>query len=163
MTPPTDGGAALRAASPLLRLLALSLPLLGAAAACESLPEELRPPAELVDSLGISVNDAVWEIGLTTAGGTEVASPSVVTIDRPGWLSFRSDDPRARRVLVDTAGLSAAQRGWLGDRVQGSPPLVNHEARWILDLREAPPGELRFRVSGSGREAVVRVAVTPER
>lgn len=126
---------------------------------CETVPESLHPPQLLRDSLDLGDDDPVYEIGLAVTEGAETATPDTVELAWRAHLSFRSDDPRARRVLPDTVGLDPALAAFLGDRLLGSPPLVHRESRWVLDLREAPPGILPFRVIGSAREGRVIVRI----
>ena len=142
---------------PLLRFGCLAL--LVGIAGCDPVPPELRPPEILRDSLGLGEDDAVFEVGLAVVDGAETASPLSIDLSRPGWLSFRSDDRRTRRVVLDTAGLGPDQRGWMDTRHVASPPLLHPEARWVIDFRDAPAGSWSFRIIGSATEGRVRVVV----
>ncbi len=133
-----------------------------ALAACQAVPESLHPPQLLRDSLGLGDDDPVYEVGLAVVDGVETAAPDTVDLDWAAHLSFRSDDPRARRIVPDSSGLDPALRTFLGERLLGGPPLVHREARWVIDLRDAPPGTIPFRVIGSAREGRVIVRI-PER
>ncbi len=130
--------------------------------ACESVPPELQPAQVLRDSLGLTERDVVFEIGVRTESGSEVATPARVAVRGPARLSFRSDDSSAHRITSDTTGLSPDQRDFARSFGQGSPPLVQHEARWVIDLTGAPPGHYTFRVTGSTREARVDVEVVQD-
>ena len=130
-----------------------------AAAACESAPPKLQPAQVLVDSLGLTIRDVVYEIGIRTEAGSEVATPASIQISGAARVSFRSDDARARRITTDTLAMSPAQRGFARRFGQGSPPLVQPEARWVVDLSGAPAGEYVFHATGSAGAASIAVRV----
>lgn len=140
-------------------ILACALILAASMVGCESVPPELQPAQILQDSLGLTVKDVVHEIGVRTEAGTQVANPARVEVRGAAHLSFRSDDSSARRIASDTTDLTADQREFARTFGQGSPPLVQREARWVIDMTGAPAGHYTFRVMGSTREARVDVQV----
>ena len=127
----------------------------------DEVPVALRPAQELVDSLGLRETDVVYEVGVSTRDGAEVGAPSEVRMELPGRLSFRSDDPRARRIVLDTAALSADLRAWFAGRAIASPPLVQRDARWVVDLRDAPTGTFEFVALGGTADGRIRVVIPP--
>lgn len=126
--------------------------LLAPLAACEA--AENPPDEELREALGVGSDREVRTVRMEIAEGTEMLDPEVVEI-RPGYLvEFRSDDRRVRTVAFETDSLGSEAASFIVRTGQeGSPPLVETEARFVVDFTDAPVGRYPFVVEGSARPA----------
>jgi plastocyanin len=154
-----------------LRLLAPAplLLLLGVAAGCRDReePNTIPPDALLVDSLGLTAEDRVHRIVLSSTNGTETVDPTEVAVEPGDFVEFVTQDRRVRTVSFTVDGLTPAQSSFLGSSgQQRSPPLVELETRFVVSFRDAPPGRYPFVVEGNSATiaGVVTVAAPePER
>lgn len=112
------------------------------------------PDEELREALDIGGDREVPTVRMESREGAEVVDPATVEV-RPGWLvEFRSTDGRVRTVSFTGESLSGDARSFLSSTGQeGSPPLVERDARFVVDFTDAPPGRYPFLVEGSGAPA----------
>ena len=139
-------------------LLLLSLGSCGAPAAAE--PHEAHG---LRQALGLSNDSEVHQINLGGRGAEEHAVPAIIHV-RPGdAVEFRTVDHRVHTVTFVMDSLAPAVRGFLETTGQeASTPLVRRGSRFIVRLKDAPPGRYVFVTEGHGGVARGVLEVDPE-
>ncbi len=128
--------------------------------ACERLDPELMPGTMLRDSLGLGDEDRVHRIQLTSVDNRESPQPASVQI-RPGdYVEFMTADHRVHAVSFVLDSVPPGGVEFLrGTAQEGSPPLVEAEARFLVTFVGAPPGRYPFLVVGNGSEGRGAVVV----
>lgn len=144
----------------ILFCLVAALALLG----CEKPDPELVPDAVLQSELGLTPDDRVHTVRVST-GSSEVADPPSVSV-RPGdYVQFVSSDFFVHEVafLLDSLGTTA--RAFLERTGQSaSPPLLERDARFVVSFVAAPPGRYPYALSGNrepGGGAIVVDSLAP--
>ena len=174
----SDGGVSRRRARRLMgQLSARAARLLGAAlvvipvasaSACRDREEpNLAPPDSLLqDSLGLTPEDRVHRVVLTSTNGSELVDPREVAVEAGHFVEFFTQDGRVRTVSFVSDSLSPAQSSFLRSTGQDrSPPLVERETRFVVSFQDAPPGRYPFVVEGNERAitgAVIVAGPQPE-
>lgn len=147
----------LRRAAPRSTLL-LCLSLAAAVLACEQPDPELVPDEVLQRELGLTADDRVHTVRLST-GVAERADPSTVSVQPGEYVQFVSTDWLVHEVAFDFDSLGAAATSFLTRTGQGaSPPLLERDARFVVSFAEAPPGRYPYGLAGnreSGRGVVI--------
>lgn len=145
----------------LIRLTLVALALLGLTG-CERPAErdpELRPDVLLRDSLGLTDDQRVHTVTVTSEDGRERAEPPTLRMAPDAWVQFTTGDRRIHTVTFEVDSLGPEAEAFLQDNHQASsPPLVERDARFLVDFRGAPSGRYPYVVEGSGtpqRGAVV--------
>lgn len=147
-----------------VRIVSFALATLVALAACEEPDPELVPDEVLQSELGLTVDDRVHTIRLST-GVAERASPDSLTV-RPGdYVQFVSDDRMVHEVVFDVDSLPALARTFLQRTGQDrSPPLVELDARFVVSFVGAPEGLFTYTLAGNrGAGSGSIVVETPPR
>lgn len=127
----------------------------------ESVPPELRPDSVLMEELGLTEDDRVHRI-LLTSGEEEDPAPDSVSVTAGAWVEFVTGDWRVHEVRFDLEAASPAGRSFLETTDQvASPPLVDRGARFVVSFGDAPPGRYPFVVEGNSRAARGVVVVVP--
>jgi len=146
--------------SPRVWLLALWL----VAPACTR--ENPDPPDPLLqDSLGLTGEDRVVRVRLSSRDGSELVEPAQVELEPGSWVEFFTRDRRVHTVSFAMDRLAPEQAGFLrGTSQDRSPPLVELDSRFVVSFEGAPAGRYPFLVEGNGSPARGIVVVrTPER
>lgn len=125
----------------------------GALAGCGEASEPPLPPDPILrDSLGVTSSGQVVEVSLRQGRGGETMEPDTLRVGSSRFAAFRSDDhwPRTVRFLLDR--VAPEGRAFLreADALE-SPPLVHAGARWVVEVKDAPPGAYPFIVMGPRR------------
>lgn len=118
------------------------------------------PEQVLRDSLGLGDDDRVHRVSLTSVDNREAPDPDSVEIRVGDHVEFRTADRRVHAVgfLLDSLPPGAAD--FLRRTGQeGSPPLVEVDARYLVTFADAPPGRYPFSVVGNGAEGRGAVVV----
>jgi hypothetical protein len=113
---------------------------------------------ELAEALGVSARTEIHRVDLVTRGGMVVALPTRVELSEGALLQFVTRDWLVYSVRLRAVDPEGDQ--WIeGTRQRHSPPLVEKEARYVLNFEGAPPGDYPFEVVGQGSnlEGTVRV------
>ncbi|MDX1646623.1 MAG: hypothetical protein R3304_05730 [Longimicrobiales bacterium] len=147
-----------------LRILALAAVFW--ACACDRTPPDpqLVPDVVLQTELGLTENDRVHTIRVSTAD-VERADPLQLNV-RPGdYVQFVSDDRFVHEVVFPLDSLPPPRRAFLSRTGQSaSPPLLELGARFVVSFVGAPVGRYPYRLEGNrgpgGGEIVV---AEPER
>lgn len=135
------------------RLLAAALLLFAPASCVDREQPNLNPPDSLLrDSLGLTMEDHVHRVVLSSTNGSERVEPREVTVEPGHYVEFFTQDGRVRTVSFVLDSLDTAQSTFLTSTAQDrSPPLVELETRFVVSFREAPPGRYPFVVEGNER------------
>ena len=145
--------------------LALVLATLLTAAACEERDPDLLPDAQLRAELGLTDDDRVHTVLLSTAEG-ERAEPDSLEVLPGDLVQLVSDDWMVHEVAFDLEAAAGAARSYLERTGQAhSPPLLQRGARFVLTFADAPPGRYPYRLTGNraGGEGVIVVAAVEGR
>ena len=142
-------------------LLTCALALLGSG--CGRGDAELRPDAFLRDSLGLGDDDRVHRVRLGSADNRELVEPPQLTV-RPGdYVEFVTQDRRVHAVTFLLEELPAGAADFLrGSGQQGSPPLVESEARFVVSFADAPLGTYPYGVIGNGEDGRGAIVVAED-
>lgn len=130
-----------------LRLVLLATaPLLGS---CEAPDPELVPDAVLQSQLGLTPDDRVHTVRIST-GVAERADPASVTVEPGEYVQFVSSDFLVHEVSFVLDSLDAPARAFLERTGQrASPPLLEQDARFVVSFVAAPPGRYPYALSGN--------------
>ena len=117
----------------------------------------------LRDSLGLTVEERVFRVELSSEENQELAAPEVVRIPAGAWVEFVVVDHRVHTVRFELSQLSVVQAEYLtGTRQDASPPLVSSGTRFVVTFSGALPGSYPYVLEGSGRAGRGIVIVEPE-
>ena len=106
----------------------------------------------LRDSLGLTEEDRVFRVEVSSEENQEVATPEVVRIPVGAWVEFLVVDHRVHTVNFELSQLPVAQAEYLTKaRQDASPPLVSSGTRFVVTFSDAPPGSYPYVLEGSGR------------
>jgi plastocyanin len=141
-------------------LLLTALALLGG---CRRADDQLRPDQLLRDSLGLGDENRVHRVRLGSADNRELIQPTQLTV-RPGDLvEFVTQDRRVHAVQFTLDGMPPAAADFLrGSGQEGSPPLVEAQARFVVSFAAAPPGAYPYVVIGNGEDGRGTIVVAEE-
>jgi plastocyanin len=130
---------------------------------CRRAGNELQPDQVLRDSLGLGDEDRVHRVRLGSADNREVVQPPQVTV-RPGdYVEFITQDRRVHALEFMLEELPPAAAEFLRRTgQQGSPPLVQADARFVVSFDQAPPGTYPYVVIGNGEEGRGTVVVAEQ-
>jgi plastocyanin len=130
---------------------------------CRPDENELQPDQVLRESLGLGEEDRVHRVRLASAENREVVQPPQVTV-RPGdYVEFVTGDWRVHALEFALEELAPEAAEFMrGTGQQGSPPLVQADARFVVSFAEAPPGTYPYVVIGNGEEGRGTVVVADE-
>lgn len=119
--------------------------------ACGRADDHLRPDAMLRDSLGLGDDDRVHRIWLASVANNERIDPDRVEIRQGDYVEFVTDDRRVHAVAFTLDSLSLPASEFLSQSgQQGSPPLVDAGARFVVSFTGAPTSRYPFVVVGNG-------------
>ncbi len=128
------------------------------AVGCEMDDPALLPDEELRAELGLTLDDRVYTISLTTGVG-ERAEPDSLLVEAGDYVQFVSSDWLVHEMAFELDSLPPPIRRFLEQTGQTeSPPLLQRNARFVLALIDAPPGRYPFILSGNrdtGRGVIV--------
>jgi len=134
---------ALRRLAPLLFIAVL------VATGCEAPETELTPDAELQRELGLSPDDRVHTVSIST-GVSERAEPDSIVVSPGDYLQFVSDDWLVHEVRFQVDDLETAAGRFLESTGQlASPPLLQLGARFLLAFEDAPMGRYPYILQGN--------------
>lgn len=131
------------------RTLPLVLGILVMSWACEPAPPPSDP--ELREALGIDDGVPIHEILLSGRGDRTRLLPAHVEIRSGDVVQFRVMDRRVHQVRFELEDAAPALRSFLVSSNQvAPPPLVERDARLVLDFTDAPEGRYPYVVEGYG-------------
>lgn len=149
-----------RALRPLLVPL---LALVVASAGCEERDPELVPDEVLQTELGLTPDDRVHTVRIST-GTAERADPASVTVEPGDYVQFLSADHFVHEIAFVLDSLSGPARAFLErTRQSASPPLLEIDARYVMSFVGAPEGRYPYYLAGNraGGTGVVVVEAEP--
>jgi len=118
---------------------------------CEPPNPELIPDEVLQSELGLTPDDRVHTVRIST-GVAERADPDTLTV-RPGdYVQFVSVDRMVHEVAFALDSLPEPARTFLVRTGQdGSTPMVELDARFVVSFEGAPEGRYLYTLAGSRR------------
>jgi plastocyanin len=130
---------------------------------CKRAGNELQPDQVLRDSLGLGDEDRVHRVRLGSADNREIVQPPQLTV-RPGdYVEFVTQDRRVHALEFTLEELPPAAAEFMRRTgQQGSPPLVQADARFVVSFAQAPPGTYPYVVIGNGEEGRGAIVVSEE-
>lgn len=137
----------------------LCLGLVVALVGCERPDPDLVPDQVLQSELGLSPEDRVHTVRISTDEAERADPPSVSV--RPGeYVQFVSSDFLVHEVAFRLDSIAPSARAFLERTGQSSsPPLLERDARFVVSFVSAPPGRYPYALSGNrgagGGEIVV--------
>ncbi len=130
-------------------------------AACKPDPS-LRPDEVLRSELGLTDRDAVHRVAIT-GGDRDTADPVETRVEPGAFVEFATGDWLVHEVIFELDSLGPEARAFLEDSDQvASPPLVQRDARFVVDFEGAPAGRYPFVLLGSGESGRGVVIVVPK-
>lgn len=141
--------------------LPLFLSLMPVLGGCEPPDPELVPDEVLQTELGLSPDDRVHTVWIST-GSSERADPPSVSVKPGEYVQFVSSDRLVHEVAFRLDSLDAPGRAFLVRTGQNaSTPLLERDARFVVSFVAAPPGRYPYGLAGNrapgGGEIVVEV------
>lgn len=128
---------------------------------CEPENPTLRPDAILLEELGLSKDDRVHTVRLTTKG-QERASPDSILVEEGDYVQFVSDDWFIHEVFFDSMTMSdSAWTFMVSNDQSASPPLLQNGARFVISLVGASSGAYRFLLEGNREPGFGVIVVAP--
>lgn len=141
-------------------LLTFSVTLLSLAGCSGSGAEGLGADAEALQALGLSPRAQLHQVTLGGRGAEEHAVPTRILASPGDGVQFVTVDHRVHTLAFPLDSLSTEVRFFLEESGQiSSPPLVTRGSRFILNLKDAPPGRYPFVSDGHGGRAVGLIQV----
>lgn len=141
-----------------VRLATLCVAVAGAIAACEAADPNLIPDQRLQAELGLTVEDRVHTVGLST-GVAERAEPDSLLVQPGEFVQFVSSDWLVHEMVFELDSLDGALRAFLERTGQtASPPLLQRDSRFVLSFVDAPAGRYPYALAGNrepGRGVIV--------
>jgi plastocyanin len=110
--------------------------------------------AEALQALGLSPRSQLHRVTLGGRGADEHAVPTQILASPGDGVEFLTVDHRVHTLAFPLDSLSPEVRLFLEESGQtSSPPLVTRGSRFILNLKNAPPGRYPFISDGHGGKA----------
>lgn len=132
------------------------------AVGCEEPDPELVPDEVLQSQLGLTPEDRVHTVRIST-GTQERADPASVTVLPGDYVQFVSSDRLVHEVRFRLDSLSAPMRTFLTRTGQGaSPPLLEMDARFVVSFVGAPVGRYPYGLEGNRGAGSGEIVVAPE-
>mgnify|MGYP006908301556 FL=1 len=141
--------------------LLIALPLCMAQAACDRPDPALMPDEVLQGELGLTLDDRVHTVRISTGGG-ERAAPGTLPV-RPGdYVQSASADRMLHELAFVLDSIPETARTFLVRTGQDrSPPLLEYDARFVVSFEGAPEGRYPYTLAGNrgggGGEIVIAV------
>ena len=132
-------------------------------AACEEPDPELVPDPLLQSQLGLTSEDRVHTVRIST-GIQELADPASLVVLTGDYVQFVSVDRMVHELAFRLDSLAAPARAFMTRTDQAaSPPLVALDARFVVSFEGAPAGRYPYELLGNRGpgEGVVVVEVPP--
>jgi hypothetical protein len=144
-----------------VRLATLCVALAGAITACEAADPSLIPDQRLQAELGMTMDDRVHTVGLST-GIAERADPDSLVVQPGEFVQFVSGDWLVHEMAFELDSLGDEPRAFLERTGQtASPPLLQRDSRFVLSFVDAPAGRYPYALAGNrepGRGVIVVAA-----
>jgi plastocyanin len=143
--------------------LVVTLCVAGACLGCEAPDPELIPDAYLQAELGLTPEDRVHTVALSTEAA-ETADPDSLTLAVGDFVQFVSEDWLVHEIAFDLDQVTSSARTFLeGTGQTASPPLIDRGGRFVLSFSDAPPGRYPYALQGNrGPGHGVLVVVDPD-
>ena len=129
--------------------------------ACEAPDPELVPDSLLQSQLGLTEEDRVHTVRISTGAGERSDPPSLVVL--PGdYVQFVSADRLVHEVAFRLDSLTAPARAFITRTDQAaSPPLLELDARFVVSFEGAPTGRYPYQLLGNRAPGEGVVVVEP--
>jgi plastocyanin len=138
----------LRVFGPVSNLALVSLVAVSGSA-CESPDPELMPDQVLRAELGLTDEDRVHTIRIST-GVAERPDPVSLSVAPGDWVQFVTVDGLVHEVAFELDSLRPVARTFLVRSGQvASPPLLERDARFVVSFAEAPAGRYPYALQGN--------------
>lgn len=135
-----------------------------ALAGCQEPDPELIPDEVLQSELGLTPDDRVHTVRISTGAGERAEPPSLVV--RPGdYVQFVSTDRMVHEVAFMLDSLDATAATFLRRTEQNaSAPLLEMDARFVVSFVNAPEGRYPYSLAGNRQPGEGEIVVElPER
>jgi len=126
---------------------------------CKPVDPELLPDGELRTELGLTDEDRVHTVSLSTGAG-ELADPGSLFIEPGELVQFVSTDWFVHEVRFDLDAMTLPVREFLERTGQtASPPLLQEGSRLVLTFEDAPTGRYPYVLQGNRESGLGEIVV----